>query len=45
MLLMLPFSSVRESRTPPVQSQVIERDRLNGSLIEVTNELPQDADE
>ena len=42
LLLVLPFSSVRAVSTPPEQSQVIERERLKGSEIEVTNELPQD---
>ncbi len=37
----LPFSSVEEVITPPVQFQVMDRERVNGSLIEVTKELPQ----
>jgi hypothetical protein len=38
----LPFSSVTVNSTPPVQFQVIDLDRLRGSLTEVTKELPQD---
>ncbi len=41
-LVTLPFSSVREVGTPPVQFQAKERDMLRGSLILVGKELPQD---
>ena len=37
------FSSVAVSWTPPVQFQVMERDKLSGSLTDVAKEFPQDA--
>jgi hypothetical protein len=42
MLAVLTFSSVTERSTPPVQSQVIERERESGSVIEVMNALLQE---
>ena len=40
----LPFSSVTDFITPPSQSHVMERERVSGSEMEVTNEFPQEGD-
>jgi len=41
-LIVFPFSSVTDVSTPPLQSHIIERERLSGSLREVAKEFPHE---